>query len=168
MFLLPVVLLITPSFAADPPAQAARGKAIFFDAEKKTSCGNCHELNKEGKAVGPDLSKIARLSPKALIVSILATRTVYAKEVELKSKKTFPAMVASEEGSEVKLFDLSEVPPVEMTVDRKEIYSIRDNATWKHPAETAGLSSEQLADIIAYIRFASFGDTKGVSAQDLK
>ena len=167
MFWLPVLLFVTPTFAADPPAQAARGRAIFFNAEKKSSCGNCHELNKQGKAVGPDLSKIARLSPKALIVSILATRTVYAKEVELKSKKTFPAMIAKEDANEVKMFDLTEVPAVEVTVDRKEIYSIRDNATWKHPAESEGFSDQQLADIIAFIRFASYGDTKGVSVDDL-
>ncbi len=168
MLWLPVLLLVTPTFAADPPAQAARGKALFTDAAKTSSCFNCHELAKQGTPVGPDLSKIARLSPKALIVSIMATRTVYAKEVELKSKKAFPAMVASESPTEVKVYDLSTVPPTAMTIDRKEIYSIRDNATWKHPPENAGLSNQQLADIIAYIRYASFGDTKGVSPDDLQ
>ncbi|MBI4908377.1 MAG: c-type cytochrome [Acidobacteria bacterium] len=165
---LPVLLLVTPTFAAEPPAQAARGKAIFVDAATKTSCYNCHELNKEGTAVGPDLSKIARLSPRALKMSIMATRTVYAKEVELKTKKAFPAMVASESASEVKVHDLSTVPPTAMTIDRKEIYSIRDNATWKHPPENVGFSNQQLADVIAYIRFASFGDTKGVSVEEMQ
>jgi len=43
----------------------------------------------------------------------------------------------------------------------------RDNANWKHPPESRGLAKEQLADLIAYLRFALLGDTKGGDAKDL-
>jgi len=33
---------------------------------------------------------------------------------------------------------------------------------------TAGYTAEQLADVIAYIRWVSYGDTKGVSPDDIE
>ncbi|MDX1978966.1 MAG: c-type cytochrome [Bryobacteraceae bacterium] len=154
--------------AAEMTAQAARGKEIFFDASKKTQCATCHQLEGKGTAIGPDLTKIARLSPKAISVAILASRTVYAKEVELRVRKKFPAMIATETGESVKLFDLSKMPPEEMTLEKVSIHAIKDNATWRHPPESTGYNSDQLADVIAYIRNVSFGDTKGVQASEVK
>lgn len=154
--------------AADIPAQATRGQAIFFDAAKTTSCATCHQLDGKGHAIGPNLTNIARISPKAISVAILASRTVYAKEVELRNKKKFPAMIVSETGSEVKLFDLSVMPPAEATHAKNTIYSIKDNASWRHPPESTGYSKEQIADVIAYVRWVAFGDTKGVDPSEVK
>ncbi len=154
--------------AADMPAQAARGKTIFLDTTKTTHCATCHELEGKGKAIGPNLTNIARISPKAISVAILASRTVYAKEVELKVKRKFPAMIVSETAAEVKLFDLSKTPPEEMTFAKTAIYSIKDNATWRHPPESTGYAKEQIADAIAYIRWVAFGDTKGVDPAEVK
>jgi mono/diheme cytochrome c family protein len=172
MFWLPLLLVgFTPALPAansDMPVQAARGKGIFFDAANKTHCSTCHELEKQGTAVGPDLTKVGRLSPRAVLISMLSTRTVYVKEVELKTKNKFPAMIVSENGNEVKLYDLSKMPPEPMTLEKSAIYAVRDNGTWKHPPESAGLSAEQLADVISYIRWVAFGDTKGVSPDEVK
>lgn len=167
---LPILLLVSPIALAanDIPAQAARGKAIFFDASKQTQCATCHELNKQGTAIGPDLTRLARISPKAIVISILSTRTVYAKDIELKIKKHFPAMIASEEGTQVKLYDLSKMPPEPMTLEKTAIHSIKDNGTWKHPPESTGYTTSQLADVIAFIRYVAYGDTKGVDPSELK
>ena len=161
-------LVALPIIAADPPPQAARGKAIFFDASKKTQCATCHQLGAEGTPVGPDLTKIARVAPKAFEISMLSTRTVYAKEVETKVKQTFAAMIAAENDKEVTLYNLNQLPPEKMVVPRDSIYAIRDNGTWKHPPESTGYSKEQIADVIAFIRFVATGDTKGVDPAVLK
>jgi len=172
MIWLPYLLLsFAPHLSAesiDMPAQAARGKAIFFDAAKKTQCATCHELDKQGTSVGPDVAQLARLSPRAMVISILSTRTVHAKEIELKGNRKFPGMIKTEQGDQLKVYDLSEVPPVAMNLTKAEIHSIKDNATWKHPPESTGYTNEQLADVIAYIRFVAYGDTKGVSPSEVK
>ncbi len=159
---------VLPAENPDMPAQAARGKGFFLDAANKVHCSSCHEMEKQGTAVGPDLTKVGRLSPRAVLISMLSTRTVYVKEVELKTKDKFPAMIASESGNEVKLYDLSRTPPAPMTLEKTAIYAVRDNGVWKHPPESAGLSAEKLADIISYVRWVAFGDTKGVSPDELK
>jgi putative heme-binding domain-containing protein len=170
--LLPIlVLACVPAFAADGAAiteQAARGKAIFSDASKKTQCATCHQLGKEGTAIGPDLSQIARISPKALVISILSTRTVHAKEVQLKIGRKFPAMIAKETDTDLKMYDLSKMPPEELNLPKTAVHAIRDNGSWKHPPESTGYTSEQLADVIAYIRWVSYGDTKGVTPAEVK
>lgn len=161
-------LVALPIVAADPTPQAARGKAIFFDASKKTQCATCHQLGTEGTPVGPDLTKIARVAPKAFEISMLSTRTVYAKEIETKTKQKFAAMISAENDKEVTLYNLSQLPPEKMVLERGAIYAIHDNGTWKHPPESTGYTKEQIADVIAFIRFAAYGDTKGVDPAALK
>lgn len=172
MFWLPLLFAgftpVLPAAGSDMPVQASRGKGIFFEAANKSRCSTCHEMEKQGTAVGPDLTKVGRLSPRAVLVSMLSTRTVYVKEVELKTTHKFPAMIVSENANEAKLHDLSKTPPAPVTMEKAAIHAIRDNGTWKHPPESAGLSAEQLADVISYIRWVAFGDTKGVSPDEVK
>jgi len=172
MIWLPLLLLgVGPAHAADGkeiPAQAARGKAIFFDAAKKNHCGTCHALDKAGTAVGPDLTGIARLSPKGIEVSIMSSRTVHSKEIELKTKEKMAAMIVSETATELTFYNLDASPPERKVVEKSAIFAVRDNSTWRHPPESTGASKETLADAIAYIRWVAFGDTKGVKVEDLE
>jgi mono/diheme cytochrome c family protein len=39
---------------------------------------------------------------------------------------------------------------------------------WKHPPAANKISSEQLADIVAYIKFASTGSRKAVDPADVQ
>lgn len=163
-------LVAMPAFAQQftgPPA-AKRGYAIFHNAEKASSCGSCHALGGKGLAAGPDLSRLARLNPRGIKIAVLATRTQYVQSVKLKSGETFTGMEKSKEGDAVEYFDLGKTPPELRKFTKAEIASTQDNASWKHPAEGGGYSVEQLADIISYIRFASYGDTKGVTAEDIE
>jgi putative heme-binding domain-containing protein len=148
--------------AAEIPQQAGRGKALF--AEKK--CSNCHKLGDNGTAVGPDLTTIARLSPKAIRVMLTATRTAYVVSVKQKGGSVFPAMKVSDDGT--KFYDLSQDPPAIQTLEKSQIAAITDNEKWMHPATVAKLEDSQIADLVAFIKFASFGDKKGVSPDDVK
>jgi hypothetical protein len=160
--------LASPEGKVMLPAQAARGKAIFFDESRSTKCATCHQMEKAGNSIAPDLTRIARISPKALEISILSTRTVYVKEIELKIKRKFPALIQSETTRDVVLYNLSRIPPEKMVVEKMAIQAIRDNGTWVHPPESTGYTRDQLADVIAYIRFAAFGDTKGVDLAEIQ
>ncbi len=163
-------LLAAPAFAQEfsgPPA-AKRGYEIFHNAEKASSCGNCHALGGKGLAVGPDLSRLARLNPRGIKIAILATRTQYVQSVKLKSGETFTGMEKSKEGDTIEYYDLGKQPPELRKFAKADIASTQDNASWKHPAEGGGYSAQQLADIMSYIRFASYGDTKGVSPEDIE
>ncbi|MBZ5593351.1 MAG: c-type cytochrome [Acidobacteriia bacterium] len=151
---------------AKPPAQAARGQAAFLDESAPAHCGGCHALAKQGTAVGPDLSRLARLNARAIVMAIRATRTQYVQWVKLKDGKEFPGMPGAKDDTTVQFYDVSATPPVLVKLQKSDIASAGDNATWKHPPESAGYTAQQLADIIAYIKWASYGDTKAVSPAD--
>ena len=100
-------------------------------------------------------------------MAIRATRTQYVQWVKLKNGKEFPGMPGAKgEDTTVQYYDLSATPPALKKLEKSDIASAGDNATWKHPPESAGYTAQQLADVIAYIKWASYGDTKGVNAAD--
>jgi putative heme-binding domain-containing protein len=164
----PFLLIAGCVLAADrkPPAQAERGQAFFLDESNAKHCGTCHSLAKQGTAVGPDLSRLAHLNSRAIVSAIRATRTAYVQTVRLKNGKEFPGMPVAKDDSTVQFYDLSVTPPALRKLDRSEVAAIVDNSVWKHPPESAGYTAQQLADVIAYIKWASYGDTKGVSPDD--
>jgi cytochrome c2 len=155
-----------PAPDAKPPAQAARGQAAFFDENVAAHCGGCHSLAHKGTAVGPDLTRLAHLNARAIVMAIRATRTQYVQWIKLKNAKEFPGMPGAKDETTVQYYNLSATPPELMKLDKSEIASAGDNATWKHPPESAGYTAQQLADVIAYIKWASYGDTKGVNPAD--
>jgi putative heme-binding domain-containing protein len=167
----PFLLIAGCALAADPkqpPAQAARGQAFFLDESNAKHCGTCHALGKQGTAVGPDLSKLARLGPRGILMAIRASRTAYVQNVKLKNGTEFPGMPVAQDDTSAQYYDMSATPPALRKVDRKDIASVGDNSVWKHPPESAGYTAQQLADVIAFIKWASYGDTKGVSLDDVQ
>ncbi len=159
---------LAPASDAKPPAQAARGQAMFFDENVVMRCGGCHSLAGKGTAVGPDISRLARLNARAIAMAIRATRTQYVQVIKLKAGGEFPGMPAAKDTGTLRYYDVSSTPPALRTLEQKDVASIGDNATWKHPPESAGYTAQQLADVIAYIKWASYGDTKGVNPDDIE
>lgn len=154
--------------AQNPPAQAARGEQIFFETAKPMACGTCHMLNNKGAGIAPDLSRWARLAPRAIGMAIKATVTenVIAAKVAGKGAE-FPAAKGKEEGDKITIYDLSKNPPEAMTIAKAEL-SAKPNASWKHPPSQSSISAQDMADIIAYIRWVGYKDTKGVKAEDVE
>jgi len=165
MLILTAGLIAQEEFSGPP--QAKRGYELFFKAADGVSCSACHAMKGKGTPAGPDLTKIAYLNPKAIVMAIFSSRTMYVQEFKLQTGDTFPAMKAGEQGDVVKLYDLSKTPPQLREVKKAEIDSMRDNNTWKHPVESKGFSKEQLADVIGYIKFAGAGDRKEVKPSDI-
>ena len=148
------------------PSQTERGEAFFFEAQQ--GCGNCHALKGKGTAIGPDLSVMGRLAPAAIAMAVRSTATQYVQTVKLKSKENFPAIEGKKDDKAVVLFDLSKMPPVKKEVAPGDIASMGNNDGWKHPPAANKISNEQLADIVAYVKFAATGSRKAVNADDVR
>jgi mono/diheme cytochrome c family protein len=153
-----LVLLLAQSAV---PTQIERGEAIFLDPAR--GCAGCHALKGKGTAVGPDLKDIARVTPPGIAMAIRSTITQYVQVIKLKSGRTFPAMPPKSGQA----YDLSKTPPEAVSAAEGEIASTNANNGWKHPPSKMKFTSEEMADLIAYIRFAGANNRQPVSPSDI-
>ncbi len=154
--------------AQEPSEQAKRGRQLFFESANQGSrCGNCHSLENKGSVIAPDLRRLAGLSPRALKTAILSTVTEYVVAADVKGNRVFPALKGEETDTTIVLWDLSKMPPEARSVKKADVNSYGANRTWKHPPASADLTSQQLADVIAYLRFVAKGDTRPVEREDV-
>ena len=144
--------------------QIGRGEALFFGTAN--GCSSCHLLKGRGTAVGPDLRSIGRLSPAAITMAVHSTATQYVQEVKLKSKETFPAMPGAKDDKTIQLYDLSKTPPELRKIELAEIESMTNTNRWKHPPAVDKPTARQLADIVAYIRYAVTSSRQPVDPAD--
>ena len=159
-----IVLLMAQ---AAVPSQTERGEALFFDAQN--GCGSCHALKGKGTAVGPDLTGLGRLGPQGIAMAARSTVTQYVQVVRLKSGGGgFPAMPGKKDDKVVVLFDLSKNPPEKKEVAPSDIASMTANDVWKHPPAAKKIGNEQLADIVAYIKYATTGSKRVVDPADVQ
>lgn len=161
-------LVLTTGMALGQPAQVQRGKTLFWESPGAGSrCGACHSLEGRGQTIAPDLRRLAGLSPRGIKTAILSTVTEYVVTPKLKSGKAFPAFKGEETDKTIVLWDLTTTPPQARQTDKAEVLGYGSNTAWKHPPASANLTTKQLADVIAYLRFVSKGDTRPVSEDDL-
>ena len=158
------VVLLWAQSAVDQQVQ--RGQALFLDASQ--GCAACHALKGRGTAIGPDLSVMGRLSPAAIATAVRSSVTAYVQDVKLKSGESFPGMPSAHDEKTVQFYDLSKTPPELRQLERTAVQSTAGQDAWKHPPSSAGYTGQQLADIIAYIRYAVTGAAKSVSPADIE
>ena len=158
------VLLFLQASAADK--QIERGQTLFL-ADK--GCNTCHALKGKGTAVGPDLRALGKVGVRPLVMAIRASRTAYVETIKLKEGDPFPGMkVASADATTLQYYDLSKTPPELKKFAAADVQSKSDNSAWKHPPSTGGYTNQQIADIVAYIRWAAAGDRKAVDPSDVE
>jgi len=158
------VLLFLQASAADK--QIDRGQTLFF-AEK--GCGTCHALKGRGTAVGPDLRVLGKVGVRALVTAIRATRTEYVQTVKPKAGDAFPGMkVSSADTTTLQYYDVSKTPPELRKFAPADVESTTDNSSWKHPPSAGGYTDEQIADVVAFIRWAATGSRKTVDPSDVE
>ncbi|HEY2015809.1 MAG TPA: c-type cytochrome [Bryobacteraceae bacterium] len=149
------------------PSQFDRGEALFLDPA--LGCSSCHALKGKGTAVGPDLKGIARLSPAGIVMAVRSSVTQYVQNVKLKSADAaFPTLPPAAGDQPVTLYDLSKTPPEAHKVERADIGAMTANSAWKHPPTTRTYTDQQMADIIAYIKYAGTGSKTPVEPDDVK
>ncbi len=165
-----VLLAAVCGFAADSAdtPQIQRGRELFAKSPKGVACATCHQLKGVGTAVGPDLTKLASVvGSHGLVKTIQMESTEYVQEVKA-GDQIFPGIQKQKQGDEIEIWDLGQNPPVLRKFASKGITSMVRNTTWKHPPTSAGYSSQELADIIGYLKFASTGTRKEIKIEDVE
>jgi cytochrome c553 len=129
------------------PADSQPGKALFFDAVRMGGCGRCHELEKRGSKVAPDLKFTANLD----LHSIEARHVMTAQPV---GESSFPALIVERSEKRVRLFDLSSPLPVLRTFTPDAV-QLKDGSTWKHGDAVSDYSDAELQEIAKYLQWAA-------------
>jgi len=151
-----------------PNAQIQRGRDWFLHSSKGLACATCHSLEGQGTAVGPDLTRLAGvIGPRGLVMTIQMSMTAYVQQIELKNGRSFPGIRKEKNGDTLTIFDLSRTPAVELKVKSDDVASMKPNTKWTHPPASAGYTDPELADIIAYLKFAATGVVKEVGVSEL-
>lgn len=131
------------------PPQAARGRTLFSDPARE-NCAVCHAVAGRGIAIGPDLT-----AASALLNRVHSTESRHVLTASLQSGEQFPALLVSQAGDEVRLYDLTSTPPVLRTFARSQIVSLKQGSAWRHDDVSKKYSAAELEDIVAYLRWAA-------------
>jgi putative heme-binding domain-containing protein len=155
--------------AGDATSQIDRGRQWFLMSSKGLACATCHSLEGHGTAVGPDLTRLASvIGPRGLVTTIQMTITAYVQQITLANGRSFPGIQKQKEGDALEIYDLSKTPAVLLTLKSRDVASMKSNSNWTHPPTSAGYTPEELADIIAYLKFISTSVAKEVTVNELR
>jgi cytochrome c553 len=129
------------------PPQAQRGRDLFIDSTRGVNrCSTCHQGDGFGIAVAP----INTIPPNAAALRNIATPDVRQATVD---GDRFPALIVSQGGRKVVLYDLTTPPPVLRTADAGSV-KIGESAGWKHAPAMASYSDSDLDAILLFLRSA--------------
>ena len=132
------------------PGDPAAGKMVY----EKSGCVSCHALNKQGNAIGPDLSDVGRRrNLKYLEESIVKPEAdipvqYRAVQVVLKSGQTFNGIRLNEDDISIQIRDMSNNLRSFMKEDVREI---RHDKPSLMPSYESAFSRKQLDDVVAYL-----------------
>jgi cytochrome c553 len=150
-----------------PNKQIERGRELFAKSPKGTPCATCHQMAGIGTAVGPDLTKLASVAiPRGLVAAIHWTIPENVQEVKTRDR-TFPAVMKQKQGDHIEVWDLSENPPVLRDLTN-QVLSMTRTDKWSHPPTSANYTSQELADIIAFLRWVANGSEKEIKVADIE
>ncbi len=151
------------------PPQVERGRELFLKSSKGEPCANCHAIAGIGTAVGPDLKPLAAVvGSHGLVKTIEMQQTEYVQLVTTADGKTWPGIQKQKQGDELQIYDLDQTPPVLRKLNASEVKSMTRNDKWKHPPTAAGYTSQELADIIGFLKYAANGARTEIKIEDVE
>jgi mono/diheme cytochrome c family protein len=150
----------------DPPVSIAStvvigdaqaGKLLFYDSSQQKSCHVCHAISGEGGSVGPDLSSAAGKRPRELFSAILMARSggerYAALSVSTKGAEKVIGIKKDEDSESVRVFDVTELPPVLRTFQKSDISKSEPAVGWNVHRDNATLYTiRQLLDLISFLK----------------
>ncbi|MBM3735299.1 MAG: c-type cytochrome [Acidobacteria bacterium] len=142
---------IAGAAAAGPPmpADAKRGKDLFFDAVRgEFRCSTCHAVDGMGIAVGPNLLTASNLDPAV----IRAGKPATVRQGRTRGGETFAALVVDQKPDSIVLFDLALPLPVLRTFGKGEV-TFSSGPSWRHSDAVAKYGDPELAAISAYLQW---------------
>jgi cytochrome c1 len=92
--------------------------------------------------------------------------TEYVQQIKT-AEGTFPGMVKEKKEEQTEVWDLSQLPPVLRSLPTKQISMTREQK-WKHPPSTVEYSSQELADLIGFLKWAATGSVKEIKPADVE
>jgi putative heme-binding domain-containing protein len=135
--------------ALELAGQQQRGRAIYLER-----CASCHRSGNEGQAVGPDLASVRNSGKEKLLIDMLdPNREVppqyLAYTIETKDGETLTGIISSESGANVTLLQPNGKP---VSVSRAQIKHLESQRLSLMPEGLEmGLSSQQMADLLAFV-----------------
>jgi hypothetical protein len=93
--------------------------------------------------------------------------TAYVQEYKIKDLGTFPGIQKEGSGGS-QIYDLSKNPPELHDIKAGDISSQKQNEKWAHPPAKANYTPQELADVIAWLKYAATGNAKEVKASDVE
>ncbi|QDU09909.1 PVC-type heme-binding CxxCH protein [Gimesia aquarii] len=117
-------------------------------------CTVCHQLNKEGKPIGPDLSALTDKSQQALLVAILdPNRAIESKYVSYLAVTmnglTYNGLLAAESGESITLIQNDSKPVTLLRNDLEELLST--GKSLMPEGLEKDISLQEMSDVIAYL-----------------
>jgi mono/diheme cytochrome c family protein len=134
--------------AADLPADAQRGRALFFDAARTGACGACHEAGGRGVLVSTGLQDLAT----ARLEDLRRVPTPEVVTARPAGETAFPAVVAEKAASRIRVWDLSARLPVLRTFLPAEVV-LGPGASWTHSAAASLYTDAELEAIARYLHW---------------
>jgi hypothetical protein len=121
-----------------------------------------------GTAVGPNLSTLAStVGPRGLVMTFKMTNYAYVKDFRIPGE-TFPGIEKQKLGDEIEIWDLGQKPAVLRKLTSKQILDTHQTRIWKHPPAGAGYTSQELADLIGFLKWAATGSEKEIKVADIE
>lgn len=135
----------------DGPEEASHGRDLFFDATREARCGTCHEAGGRGIPIGPDLLALGDGLRATLVGKTRSRRSRHVLRARLTDGQSFAALQVAQEDEQVKLYDLTTIPPVLRTLRSGEIGSLAQDRSWEHRTVAAEYSDGELGAIVHYL-----------------
>lgn len=158
-------------FAADKPpenAQSQRGRQLFVNSARGIACGTCHSMGGVGTAIAPDLTTMATYAPpRGLVATMHMTMTEHVLFVKT-SAGNFPGLLKGKDAEKSEYWDLSQTPPAVRSFATKQVVSAERDQKWRHPPATTEYTNSELADLVAFLRYAATGSIKEIKASDIE
>ena len=136
----------------DLEGDISNGEAVFARV-----CSTCHQVaGNGGIAFGPDLGTVRHWSPEALIASILIPQRTITDgyglwTIDMKDGTSMTGLIASESPSDIEVRRLGQR---DVSIPRESITSLANlNASAMPDGLEAQLSKQEMADLIAFLRF---------------
>jgi hypothetical protein len=144
-------LVSASATAPDLPMEAIAGRDLFFDPTQELgACSNCHSNEGKGIAVAP----IKHVPADVPGLRNLAGRN-FGPPSQIKTAsvagESFPAWVATELKDEIRLYDMTAVPPSLRTFPKSAV-TLKDGSTWQHNSVLGKYTDQELSSILAYLR----------------
>jgi putative heme-binding domain-containing protein len=143
-----------PATALSAKAQA--GEAIFFDMSRPSACAACHSYREQGGPVGPDLTWIAKRSPREIyqgIVKPIAANPDYPiVSLITEDGKAVTGILKRKTDAVAQIYDLSSAPPVLRSLYGAKIDTAPAPLPYGH--DLSGYSKDDLAALVTYLKSA--------------